>query len=70
MTGLQPGAHVGIYSQNCPEWVLVEQGLYCYSMVIIALYDTLGADACAFIINQGKRKNLNSKTSCIKPCPI
>ncbi|ODM95370.1 Long-chain-fatty-acid--CoA ligase 1 [Orchesella cincta] len=52
--GLQPGSHVGIYSQNCPEWVLVEQGLYSYSMVIIALYDTLGADACAFIINQAE----------------
>lgn len=49
---------MGIYSQNCPEWVLVEQGLYSYSMVIIALYDTLGADACAFIINQGNFNGL------------
>lgn len=43
----------------------MEQGLYCYSMVIIALYDTLGADACAFIINQG---NLLNKFE--KPCPF
>ena len=51
--GLSPGAYVGVYSHNCPEWVLCEQGLYSYSMVIIPLYDTLGAEACAFIIQQG-----------------
>lgn len=43
---------VGIYSQNRPEWILFEQGAYCYSLVVVALYDTLGPDACAFIIKQ------------------
>lgn len=54
--GLSPGpdTFVGIYSQNCPEWILTEQGLYCQSMVIVPLYDTLGPEACNFIINQGK----------------
>ena len=52
--GLQPGAQtfVGIYSQNRPEWILCEQGCYNYSLVLVPLYDTLGPDACAFIINQ------------------
>jgi long-chain acyl-CoA synthetase len=49
-----PNTFVGIYSQNCPEWVLTEQGAYCYSMVIVPLYDTLGPDACAYIIKQGR----------------
>lgn len=35
------------------QWVLAEQGCNCFSMVIVPLYDTLGPDACAFIINQG-----------------
>lgn len=54
--GLIPGpdTFVGIYAQNCPEWILTEQGLYCQSMVIVPLYDTLGPEACNFIINQGK----------------
>lgn len=43
---------VGIYCQNRPEWILFEQGAYCYSLVLVALYDTLGPDACAFIIKQ------------------
>lgn len=47
-----PETFVGIYSQNCPEWILTEQGLYCQSMVIVPLYDTLGPEACNFIINQ------------------
>jgi long-chain acyl-CoA synthetase len=50
-----PNTYVGIYSQNCPEWILTEQGAYCYSMVIVPLYDTLGPDACAYIIKQGMR---------------
>ncbi|GLH14816.1 Long-chain-fatty-acid--CoA ligase [Gryllus bimaculatus] len=54
LTGLEmgPGSLIGIYSQNCPEWVLTEQGAYCYSMVLVPLYDTLGPDACAYIIKQ------------------
>ncbi|XP_075238278.1 long-chain-fatty-acid--CoA ligase 6 isoform X2 [Lycorma delicatula] len=54
--GLPPGPQtfIGIYSQNCPEWILVEQGAYCYSMVIVPLYDTLGPDACAYIVQQAE----------------
>lgn len=52
--GLEPGqkTFVCIYSQNRPEWVLCEQGCYDYSLILVPLYDTLGPDACAFIVNQ------------------
>jgi len=52
--GLCPGMNsmVGIYSRNCPEWVIAEQGLYCYSMVNVPLYDSLGPDARAFVISE------------------
>ncbi|XP_066589517.1 long-chain-fatty-acid--CoA ligase 6 isoform X2 [Prorops nasuta] len=54
--GLAAGPHtlVGLYSQNCPEWILTEQACYTYSLVVVPLYDTLGPDACAFIINQAE----------------
>ncbi|XP_008197074.1 long-chain-fatty-acid--CoA ligase 5 isoform X5 [Tribolium castaneum] len=54
--GLTPGTNtiIGIYSQNCPEWIITEQAAYCYSMVLVPLYDTLGPDACAFIIKQAE----------------
>ncbi|KAK3921551.1 LOW QUALITY PROTEIN: Long-chain-fatty-acid--CoA ligase 5 [Frankliniella fusca] len=54
--GLAPGvkSFVGIYSVNCPEWVLTEQAVYTYSMVLVPLYDTLGPDATAFIIKEAE----------------
>ncbi|XP_058130221.1 long-chain-fatty-acid--CoA ligase 1 isoform X1 [Anopheles ziemanni] len=54
--GLRPGpnTYIGIYSQNRPEWILFEQGCYCYSLVVVPLYDTLGPDACAFIVDQAE----------------
>lgn len=48
--GHKPHDFLGIYSQNCPEWVLFELGAYTHSMAIVPLYDTLGPDACAYII--------------------
>lgn len=50
--GARPRDLIGIYSQNRPEWILYEQGCYCFSLVVVPLYDTLGPDACAFIIRQ------------------
>jgi len=52
--GVSPGMHsmIGIYSRNCPEWVIVEQGVFTYSMVTVPLYDSLGPDARSFVISQ------------------
>ena len=40
--GLTAGAHVGLYSINCPEWVLMDAALLRQGMVSVPLYDTLG----------------------------
>jgi len=45
---------IGLYSQNRPEWVIAEQACYYYSMVVVPLYDTLGPEACSYIINQAE----------------
>jgi long-chain acyl-CoA synthetase len=36
------------------QYVVTELACYSYSMAIVPLYDTLGPDACTYIINQGK----------------
>ena len=36
------------------QYIMTEMGCYQYSMVIVPLYDTLGPDACSYIIEQGK----------------
>lgn len=53
--GLKPGAKtfVGIYSTNCVEYVIAEYGCYNHSMIVVPLYDTLGPNACRYVINQG-----------------
>lgn len=52
--GLKPKDFVGLYSINRPEWVITEQACNAYSLTLIPLYDTLGPDACEFIINQAE----------------
>ncbi|XP_004696199.1 long-chain-fatty-acid--CoA ligase 1 isoform X2 [Echinops telfairi] len=49
-----PDQYVGIFAQNRPEWVIIEQGCFAFSMVIVPLYDTLGADAITYIINKAE----------------
>jgi len=49
--GVVPGAHVGLYSVNCAEWVITESALTRHSCVSVPLYDTLGPDAVQYICN-------------------
>uniref|UniRef100_A0A452FPC3 Long-chain-fatty-acid--CoA ligase n=1 Tax=Capra hircus TaxID=9925 RepID=A0A452FPC3_CAPHI len=35
-------------------WVIIEQGCFTYSMVIVPLYDTLGTEAITYIINKAE----------------
>jgi long-chain acyl-CoA synthetase len=46
--------YVGIYSPNRPEWIIVEHAAYAFSNILVPLYDTLGPDACSFIVNQAE----------------
>ncbi|KAJ3587384.1 hypothetical protein NHX12_010982 [Muraenolepis orangiensis] len=44
--------HVGIFSQNRPEWTMTELACYTYSLVSVPLYDTLGTEAISYIIDK------------------
>lgn len=46
-----PDQFVGLFSQNRPEWVIIEQGCFAFSMVVVPLYDTLGTEAINYIVN-------------------
>ncbi|KAI6150965.1 long-chain-fatty-acid-CoA ligase [Pisolithus tinctorius] len=45
---------VGIWSQNRPEWQLVEFALHAYGKVGVSLYDTLGKESVEYIINHAQ----------------
>ncbi|NP_001166379.1 long-chain-fatty-acid--CoA ligase 1 [Cavia porcellus] len=49
-----PDQFIGIFAQNRPEWVIIEQACFAYSMVVVPLYDTLGADAITYIVNKAE----------------
>ncbi|KAK2467033.1 hypothetical protein APHAL10511_001291 [Amanita phalloides] len=42
---------VGIWSQNRPEWQIIDISLQSYQKVSVSLYDTLGDDSVEYIIN-------------------
>ncbi|TKS72769.1 Long-chain-fatty-acid--CoA ligase 1 [Collichthys lucidus] len=44
--------HIGIFSQNRPEWTISELACYSYSLVSVPLYDTLGTEAIGYIIDK------------------
>ncbi|XP_040030503.1 long-chain-fatty-acid--CoA ligase 1 isoform X1 [Gasterosteus aculeatus] len=44
--------HIGIFSQNKPEWTISELACYTYSLVSVPLYDTLGSEAIGYIIDK------------------
>eukprot|EP00002_Diphylleia_rotans_P034555 TRINITY_DN7433_c0_g1_i1.p1 TRINITY_DN7433_c0_g1~~TRINITY_DN7433_c0_g1_i1.p1 ORF type:complete len:710 (-),score=162.26 TRINITY_DN7433_c0_g1_i1:226-2355(-) len=52
--GLRPEDKVGLFMQNCEEWVIAAQACNCLSLTSVALYDTLGPDAVQFIVEDAK----------------
>ncbi|KAI8341153.1 hypothetical protein BC941DRAFT_391170 [Chlamydoabsidia padenii] len=50
--GLSRQEAIGIYAINRPEWTMTEQASYRQAFIIVALYDTLGAEAIEYIVNQ------------------
>eukprot|EP01129_Flabellula_baltica_P009117 TRINITY_DN366_c0_g1_i1.p1 TRINITY_DN366_c0_g1~~TRINITY_DN366_c0_g1_i1.p1 ORF type:complete len:645 (+),score=165.86 TRINITY_DN366_c0_g1_i1:1383-3317(+) len=47
-------SNVGLYMTNCIHWVLTEWACNSHSLALVPLYDTLGPDACTFIITQAE----------------
>ncbi|KAI3634211.1 hypothetical protein MIR68_007815 [Amoeboaphelidium protococcarum] len=54
--GIEVKGNIALYSVNRPEWVIAEQGCYMYNYCTVPLYDTLGAEAIEYILNQAECK--------------
>lgn len=52
--GVQPGARVGIYGANCPEWIVAMQACSAHGFICVPLYDTLGPGAVNYIIDHAE----------------
>eukprot|EP01006_Ploeotia_vitrea_P032580 TRINITY_DN64771_c0_g1_i1.p2 TRINITY_DN64771_c0_g1~~TRINITY_DN64771_c0_g1_i1.p2 ORF type:complete len:715 (-),score=457.20 TRINITY_DN64771_c0_g1_i1:79-2223(-) len=54
--GLKKGDTIGVCSANRAEWSIVAMAAYSTGIVLVALYDTLGADAVEYILNHSEVK--------------
>ncbi|OHT12948.1 Long chain acyl-CoA synthetase 7, peroxisomal [Tritrichomonas foetus] len=54
--GLKRGDKVGIYSSNSRYWQTIAFGAYSVGIIIVPVYDSLGADAAEYIINHSGLK--------------
>ncbi|KAG8887967.1 hypothetical protein FRB98_008640 [Tulasnella sp. 332] len=45
---------IGIWSINQPDWQVLDLACQAYNKVSVSLYDTLGPDACEYIINHAE----------------
>ncbi|KAK9139149.1 hypothetical protein Scep_008830 [Stephania cephalantha] len=52
--GAEPGARVGIYGINCPQWVTAMEACCAHSLICVPLYDTLGPGAVSFIVDHAE----------------
>ena len=52
--GVSRGSSVGIFSENRPEWLIVQYGCYLRSLVPVPLYATLGGPAVAHIVTHAE----------------
>ncbi|CAM8927464.1 unnamed protein product [Rhodiola kirilowii] len=53
-SGAEPGARVGVYGANCPNWIVAMQACNAHSLICVPLYDTLGPGAVNFIIDHAE----------------
>jgi len=75
--GVQPRQHIALYCENRSEWQIVDLAMQSIGVVTIPLYDTLGPDAAAYVLENaecvacvtsmpGLKNVLNSKSSYLK----
>jgi len=54
--GVRPGDRVAILSDNCPEWIVVDQAVLGLGAIVVPLYTTSGLEETAHVINDSGAK--------------
>src|ERR1700691_5621711 len=49
--GVKPGDRVAILSENCPEWIVVDQAVLGLGAAVVPRYTTSGVEETAHVIN-------------------
>ncbi|GJQ08422.1 hypothetical protein GpartN1_g213.t1 [Galdieria partita] len=56
--GLKFGDHIGIFSKNSPQWLIVHLAISSQGMVSVPVYESLGPDSVEFIVNHSDMRLL------------
>jgi long-chain acyl-CoA synthetase len=54
--GVRPGDRVAILSDNCPEWIVVDQAALGLGAIVVPLYTTSGLEETAHVISDSGAK--------------
>ncbi len=54
--GVRPGDRVAILSDNCPEWIVVDQAILGLGAIVVPLYTTSGLEETAHVISDSGAK--------------
>ncbi|HEV2170269.1 MAG TPA: long-chain fatty acid--CoA ligase, partial [Candidatus Binatus sp.] len=54
--GARPGDRIAILSDNCPEWIVVDQAILGLGGIVVPLYTTSGLEETAHVINDSGAK--------------
>ncbi|KAK9837730.1 hypothetical protein WJX74_003888 [Apatococcus lobatus] len=61
--GIKPHDRIGIYSPNCPEWMITAQACNRVSAVCVPLYDSLGEGSVEYIAHHAHLKVIFASAS-------
>jgi len=59
--GVRPGDRVAILSDNCPEWIVVDQAVLGLGAIVVPLYTTSGLEETAHVIGDSGAKIVAAK---------
>ena len=61
--GVRPGDRVAILSENCPEWIVVDQAALGLGAIVVPLYTTSGLEETAHVISRLRRESRRGQRS-------
>merc|ERR1719197_668526 len=64
--GVKEQQRIGFYAKNCRGWVIGAEACNAYSLVSVAIYDTLGEENREYIVNQSDIRGIVSTGNLLK----
>jgi long-chain acyl-CoA synthetase len=54
--GIEPGDHVGLLGETCPEWTLADAALLAAGCVVVPVYQTNSPDECRYVLDHSSAR--------------